>query len=77
MSSKGISTTSATVTISGLIQEQVAGTLAEQTVALNLDILNREVFLVYAVDLNIEAPDAIVGVNTQMLGSLSTTFSGL
>ena len=73
MSTKGITQTSALVTISGQVQEAVAGTLVQEEVALNLDILGREVFLVYAVDLNIEAPDAIIGVNTQSLGSLSTT----
>ena len=73
MSTKGITQTSALVTISGQVQEVVAGTMVQEQVALNLDILGREVFLVYAVDLNIEAPDAILGLNTQSLGSLSTT----
>jgi len=70
---KGISVTSAIITISGNTGDAVAGVMAEEQVPLTLDVLNREVLLVYAIDLNPSNPPAIAGVSTQSLASLSTT----
>ena len=70
---KGISVTSSIITISGNTAEAVAGTMAEEQIPLSLDILNREVLLVYAIDLNAGNPDAVAGVNTQVQASLSST----
>ena len=70
---KGISVTSAIITISGSTAEAVAGTMVEEKVPLSLDILNREVLLVYAIDMNADAPDAIAATNTSTHTSLSTT----
>jgi hypothetical protein len=70
---KGISVTSAIITISGSTTEAVAGTLFEEQVPLSLDILNREVLLVYAVDMNVNGPSAVAGVNTDSQASLSST----
>ena len=70
---KGITVTSAIVTISGSTAEAVAGTMLEEQVPLSLDILNREVLLVYAVDMNPNAPDAVAGTNTATMCSLSST----
>jgi len=70
---KGISVTSAIITISGNTLEQVASTMEEEKVPLSLDILNREVLLVYAIDLNSQGPDAIAGIDTHVSASLSST----
>lgn len=70
---KGISVTSAIITISGSTAEAVAGTMVEEQVPLNLDILGREVLLVYAIDINVQPPDAVAGVNTDTQASLSST----
>ena len=70
---KGVQVTSSIITISGQTVETVAGTMVEDQVSLSLDILNREVLLVYAIDINVQNPDAIVGINTESLASLSST----
>jgi len=70
---KGISVTSAIITISGSTSEAVPATMVEEKVPLSLDILNREVLLVYAIDMNPQEPDAVAGSNTATTASLSTT----
>ena len=70
---KGISVTSAIITISGNTDELVPGTMLQEQVPLQLDILNREVLLVYAIDLNVTGPDALAGVDTATAMSLSST----
>ena len=70
---KGITVTSSIITICGNTPETVIGTMAEEQVSLSLDILNREVLLVYAVDLNPGLPDALAGVDTNTRASLSST----
>jgi len=70
---KGISITSAIITISGSTTEAAPGVMVEEQIPLSLDILNREVLLVYAVDLNAQEPDALAATNTATTASLSTT----
>ena len=70
---KGVSVTSSIITISGSTAEAVAGTMVEEQVPLSLDILNREVLLVYAIDLNTSSPDSLAGTNTDVRASLSST----
>jgi hypothetical protein len=70
---KGIEITSAIITISGETGEAVPGTLVEERVPLTLDILNREVLLVYAIDMNCSAPEGVPGTDTKSRASLSTT----
>ena len=70
---KGVSVTSSIITISGSTTELVPGTMAEEQIPLSLDILNREVLLVYAIDLNSNSPDAIAATNTDVRSSLSST----
>ncbi|AXH79554.1 MAG: hypothetical protein [Circular genetic element sp.] len=70
---KGITVTSAIMTISGNVTETVAGTMEQEEVPLSLDILGREVLLVYAIDINPENPEAIAGTNTFVDATLSTT----
>ena len=70
---KGITVTSAIITISGQTAEAVPNTMLEEQIPLSLDILNREVLLVYAIDMNPSEPDALAALNTGVSASLSTT----
>ena len=70
---KGLSQTSATLAIGFRAAETAANTFTEQVVDLNLDPLNREVFVVQAIDLNVGPCDAITATNTSMEASLTTT----
>lgn len=70
---KGITITSAIITISGSTAETAPGVMLEEEIPLSLDILNREVLLVYAVDMNPSEPDAAAATNTFCEASLSTT----
>ena len=71
---KGLKPTSDVVIISGNVTESAANTFTQETVDLQLDVLNREVFVVTAIDVNLSLPDADVANNeTIVRGSLSTT----
>lgn len=70
---KGLKSTSSTIAIGFSATEGAANTFAQTAVDLNLDPLNREVFVVMAIDLDPIAPDNIAGTNTQTQTSLSTT----
>lgn len=71
---KGLKPTSDVVIISGNVTESAANTFTQETVDLQLDILNREIFVVTAIDVNMSLPDANVADNeTIVRGSLSTT----
>ena len=70
---KGLKQTSSTVAIGFSVNESAANTFTEVQVDLNLDPLNREVFVVQAIDLDPTSPDMIDGVNTATSGSLTTT----
>ena len=61
------------IIISGRVTEDAPGVMKEDTVNLQLDVLNQEVFLVYAVDLNPGAPENIDATTTEVNASLSTT----
>ena len=71
---KGLKPTSETVIISGTIVEDAANTYKENTIDLQLDVLNQEIFVVVAADLNMSLPDADPSVRESIVrGSLSTT----
>lgn len=71
---KGLKPTSDTVIISGSVTESAPNTFTQETVDLQLDVLNREIFVVTAIDLNISLPDADVAASENIVrGSLSTT----
>lgn len=61
------------ITISGSVSESAANTFTEAQIDLQLNPLDLEVFVVTAVDLDIFAPDAIAGTDTNSSGSLSNT----
>lgn len=70
---KGLKETSSVIVISADITESAANTFTSQTVDLQLDVLNQEVFIVYAVDLDMENPTLVPGQDTTARMSLSTT----
>ena len=70
---KGLKDTSSLITIGFQVAESAANTFTQVGVDLQLNPLDNEVFVVYAIDLDLGAPDAIAGVNTEMEGSVSTT----
>ena len=65
--------TSETVTISSSVTESAANTFTSQQVPLNLSPLDREVFVCTMINLDPDAPDAIVATTTQVEASISTT----
>ena len=70
---QGLKATSSTVTIGFTASEPAANTFGQAQVDLNLSPLDREVFVVQAIDLTLGPCDAITGVNTAMNGSITTT----
>lgn len=70
---KGLKQTSSVVAIGFRSQEPAANTFTQQTVDLNLSALDREVFVVLAINLDPQFPDAIDGQDTSVLSSLTTT----
>jgi len=65
--------TSSVVTISTLAQESAANTFTEQEIDLQLSALDNEIFVVLAVDLAPNPPDAVAGADTATSVSVSTT----
>ncbi len=70
---KGLKETSSLISIGFGVAEPAANTFTQAQVDLQLNPLDNEVFVVYAIDLDVGAPDAVAGTSTVMAGSLSTT----
>jgi len=70
---KGLKQSSSVVAIGFSALETVANTFVETQVDLNLSPLDREVFVVLAVDLDCFAPNSVAGTNTAISASLTTT----
>ena len=64
---------SSTVAIGFSVTEAVAGTMAQINVDLNLSPLDNEVFVVEAVNLEPDMPDALAGINTRVAMSMTST----
>ena len=73
MAIKGLSQTSGIIAVSASVIETAPGAYTEQQVDLQLDALNNEVFVVIAVDLNPQFPDAVAATNTATQSALATT----
>jgi len=69
----GFKKTSETVAVSFSVIEGAPNVFQQDEIALTLDILNNEVFVVLACDLDPTAPSAIIGTNTQTQMSLTST----
>ena len=70
---KGLKETSQIIQISFEVAESAANTFTEERVDLQLNPLDNEVFVVYAIDLDPFPPEAIAGVDTRTFSSLTTT----
>jgi len=59
--------------ISALVSETGANTFTEQKIDLQLNPLDQEVLMIHAVDLQIDSPDAVAGINTSVSAALTKT----
>ena len=69
----GLKQSSSVVAIGFSATETAANTFVQSTVDLNLSPLDREVFVVLAIDLDPFAPNSVIGTNTATSASLTTT----
>ena len=69
----GFKKTSDTIAISFGLAESAANTFTQDEIALQLDVLNNEIFVVLAVDLDLQSPDAIAALDTFTNASVTTT----
>ncbi|AXH78673.1 MAG: hypothetical protein [Circular genetic element sp.] len=69
----GLKQTSSTVAIGFSLAETGANTFTQAQIDLNLSPLDREVFVVQAINLDPEAPDAIAATNTATNAALTST----
>lgn len=69
----GLKATSSLITISAGVTESAPNTFTQAQVDLQLNPLDNEVFVVYAVDLDILEPNLVAGTDTAIRGSLTTT----
>ena len=70
---KGLKETSSLIGIGFEVLETAANTFTQERVDLQLNPLDNEVFIVYAIDLDPTAPDVVAGSNTATSCSLTTT----
>ena len=70
---KGLKETSSIISIGASVTESAPNTFTSTRVDLQLNPLDNEVFVVYGIDLDVEAPDLVGGAVTLSRGSLSTT----
>lgn len=65
--------TSSVIAIGATVGETGANTFTQLEVDLQLNPLDNEVFVVQAINLDLQAPDGIAATDTQVRGSLSAT----
>ena len=69
----GLKKTSATISIGFGASESAANTFTQEATDLNLDPLNREVFVVTSINLDAAPPECIAATDTNVKVSLTTT----
>ncbi len=69
----GLKPSSSPIQVSAKVTEVLPNTLATETIELNLNPLDNEVFVVTQVNLDVGVPDSITGQTTITQASLSTT----
>ena len=69
----GFKKTSDTIAISFGVTELAPNTFVQDEIALQLDVLNNEIFVVVGVDLDLGNPDAIAGTDTATRASVCST----
>jgi len=65
--------TSSTIIISGSVTETAPVTFTQATIDLQLNPLDNEVFVIQAVDIDVQAPDSLAAANTSTTATLSQT----
>lgn len=70
---KGLKQTSGTIVISSRVEETAANTFISEKVDLQLNVLDREVFVVLAIDLDVAPPENLTNTRTDVDMSVSTT----
>lgn len=73
----GFKKTSDTIAISFGVAEAAPNTFIEDEVALQLDVLNNEIFVVLGVDLDVDNPDALAATDTATRSSLTSTTNAI
>jgi hypothetical protein len=71
----GFKKTSDSIAISFGVTELAPNTFIQEEVALQLDVLNNEIFVVLAVDMDLSVPDAIAATDTTTKASVTSTSS--
>tara|TARA_R110000823_G_C15912097_1_gene497831 strand:- start:334 stop:846 length:513 start_codon:yes stop_codon:yes gene_type:complete len=69
----GLKSTSSLITVGFDVLETAPGVFTQNRIDLQLNPLDNEVFVVQAINLDCQTPDAIAATNTGTTGSLSTT----
>jgi len=69
----GLKTTSSPIQISSKVTESAANAFTTDEISLTLNVLDNEVFVITQVNLDVDAPDAAVGVTTLVDASISST----
>lgn len=69
----GLKQSSSTVAIGFSVLESAPNTFTQDSVDLNLSPLDREVFVVTAINMDPTTPDGLAGLNTQVNCALTTT----
>ncbi|HIJ51518.1 MAG TPA: hypothetical protein HPP54_10815 [Nitrospinae bacterium] len=70
---RGLKQTSAPLVISFSTDELVVNTFQQEQVSMQLNVLDREVMVVTGINIDVEPPNGIAGVDTITLASLSAT----
>ena len=73
----GFKKTSDLIAVSFRVTEAAAGVLTELEGPLQLDVLNNEIAVVVAADIDLSSPDGIAATNTEVTGSITSTSAGL
>jgi hypothetical protein len=69
----GFKKTSETIAVSFGLTETAANTFTQEEIALQLDILNNEIFVVLAIDLDNQLPDMVGGTSSSVSSSVCST----
>jgi len=69
----GFKKTSDLIAVSFSVTESAANTFTQDEIALQLDVLNNEIFVVLAVDLNAAAPELIAAQTTETRAVITST----